>query len=124
MTVGLTSGLCCALITTVWTRLGTPYSYSTVTCDFPSGLRYGRRRSFRTSAMRWQRRCDSAIGRGISSGGLGTGVADHHPLVSGPQVVQVVASVADVAATSSERVTPVDMSGDCSCTDTAIPHDW
>ena len=62
-----TSGLCCAEMTTVSTRFTTPSSYSTVTCDFPSGRKYERVPSFLTAVSFLVSACDSTIGIGISS---------------------------------------------------------
>ncbi len=42
-------------------------SYRTVTCDFPSGRRYGSTSALRTSASRFVSLCASRIGSGMSS---------------------------------------------------------
>ena len=47
---------------------GVSPSYSTVTCDFPSGRSQGSVPSLRTSARRRVRLCASTIGSGINSG--------------------------------------------------------
>ena len=59
---------CCVAITTFDMPTGVKPSYSTVTCDFPSGLSHGRVPFFRTSASFSVKRCDSCIGKGMSSG--------------------------------------------------------
>ena len=48
-------------------RCGLPSRYSTVTCDLPSGPRYGSSPLRRTSASRRVSLCASVIGIGISS---------------------------------------------------------
>ena len=57
-------------------------SYRTVTCDLPSGRRYGSTFALRTSASRFVSRCASRIGSGMSSSVSSRRVAEHHPLVA------------------------------------------
>ncbi len=61
------SGSCCVEMTTASTRTGLSPSYSTVTCDLPSGRRYGMSPFLRTAASMRVRLCASTIGSGISS---------------------------------------------------------
>ncbi len=82
------SGSCCVEMTTASTRMGRSPSYSTVTCDLPSGRRYGMSPFLRTAA-RWRvRLCASTIGSGISSSRLAAGVAEHHALIAGAEQLE------------------------------------
>ena len=63
----LTSSACWVLMTTVSTATGSLSSYTTVTCDLPSGRSHLSERSLRRSARARVRRCASMIGIGISS---------------------------------------------------------
>ena len=62
-----TSELCCVETTTVSTRTGLPLSYSTDTCDFPSGRRYSSTPSRRAHDSPFTSLCASMIGSGMSS---------------------------------------------------------
>ncbi len=63
----VTSGLCWLETTTASTRTGLLPSYSTVTCDLPSGRRYSRTPSRRAHDRPRASLCASMIGSGISS---------------------------------------------------------
>jgi len=58
---------CCVETTTVWTRTGFPPSYSTVTCDFPSGRSHEMSPFSRAYERRSTSRCARWIGSGINS---------------------------------------------------------
>jgi hypothetical protein len=62
-----TSSLCWVETTTASIRLGFPPTYSTLTCDFPSGRRKSSVRARRTSESRRTSLCASIMGMGISS---------------------------------------------------------
>ena len=79
----LTVSLCCVEITIVSTATGRPFSYTTETCDLPSGRNHGSVPSFRRSASARVRRCASVIGSGIKLIGFVAGKAEHHSLVAG-----------------------------------------
>ena len=93
-------------------------AYSIVTWVLPSGRRYGswpvRRTSDRRRAMRWAR----AIGSGMSSGVSRQANPNIIPWSPAPSSNAGAAS----SRTSSAESTPWAMSGDCSLTDTSVPH--
>ena len=102
-----------------------PYSYSMVTWDFPSGLRYGRSRSLRTvrhllaEAVRQGDRQWHEFRR------LVAGVAYHHALIACAKGLNIMVLVWQLMSEFRVSVfTPWEMSDDCSCTETAMPHDW
>ena len=64
----VTSSWCCVETTTVSIRTGLSPSYSTVTCDLPSGRKKSTSPLLRTAASRRQILCESEIGSGIRSG--------------------------------------------------------
>ena len=89
----LTVELCCVDTTTVSTRTGLAPSYSTVTCDLPSGRRYSSTPLRRASDRPLTSLCASMIGSGISSCVSVAGVAEHQPLVAGPAGVHALGDV-------------------------------
>ena len=114
------SGSCCVEITTVSMRFGLPRSYSTVTCDFPSGRRYGSAPLFRTAASCRHNRCASAIVSGMYSG-----VSLHaNPTIIPWSPAPVSRSSFSPAPSfaSSDLFTPIAMSLDCSLIETMTPH--
>ncbi len=77
------------------TRTGRRSAYSTVTCVLPSGRRYGRVPSFRTSAKRSARRCARAIGNGNQLRRLVSGISEHETLVTRTDVLHGVLATVD-----------------------------
>ena len=59
---------CWVLMSTLFSRTGRPFSYSTLTWVLPSGRRYGMAPLLRTSVRRSLRRWASQMGMGIRSG--------------------------------------------------------
>ena len=107
----VTSGSCCVEHTTASIRIGFPSSlYSTVTCVFPSGLKYGRVPSLRTFVSWRASLCAMLIGYGIYSS---------VSLEAYPNIIPW--SPAPIASISSSPIfasralsTPIAMSVDCS----------
>src|SRR6185503_8133351 len=115
-----TSSRCCALISTVSTRLAVVPSYAIVTWLLPSGRRYGITPALRTSASRLANRCAIAIGSGISSSVSRQAYPNIIPWSPAPSVSS--SSTDRPSRCSSASSTPRAMSGDCSWIDVTTPQ--
>src|SRR6266508_6069354 len=115
-----TSSRCCALISTVSTRLAIVPSYAIVTWLLPSGRRYGITPALRTSASRLASRCAIAIGSGISSSVSRQAYPNIIPWSPAPSASS--SSSDPPSRCSSASSTPRAMSGDCSWIDVITPQ--
>ncbi len=100
-------------MTTASIRFGLPWSYSTVTCDLPSGRSQGRVPSLRASASRRVSLCASEMVSGISSGVSLQAKPIIIPWSPAPWSSKGSSSKSPERS-SSEWSTPAAMSGDCS----------
>ena len=114
------SSSCWVEMTTASMRTGLCPSYSTVTCDLPSGRRYLIAPFLRFAASMRVRSCASVIGSGISC--AVSRQAKPNIIPWSPAPVSSNGSRSPVSFTSSDLSTPIAMSGDCSSTDTETPH--
>src|SRR5512132_983185 len=115
-----TSSRCCALISTVSTRLAVVPSYAIVTWLLPSGRRYGITPALRTSASRLANLCAIAIGSGISSSVSPQAYPNIIPWSPAPSASS--SSSDPPSRCSSASSTPRAMSGDCSWIDVITPQ--
>ncbi len=114
------SSSCWVEITTASMRTGLWPSYSTVTCDLPSGRRYLIAPLLRLAASRRVRSWASVIGSGISC--CVSLQAKPNIMPWSPAPVSSNGSRSPVCLTSSDWSTPIAMSGDCSSTETLTPQ--
>src|SRR5207344_373008 len=115
-----TSSRCCALISTVSTRLAVVPSYAIVTWLLPSGRRYGITPALRTSASRLANRCAIAIGSGISSSVSRQAYPNIIPWSPAPRASS--SWTEPPSRCSSAWSTPRAMSPDCSWIDVITPQ--
>jgi hypothetical protein len=116
-----TSSRCCALISTVSTRLAVVPSYAIVTWLLPSGRRYGITPALRTSASRLAKPVRHRDRQRHQLVGLAAGVPEHHPLVPGAERVELV-DRSTLAVLERLVDAPCAISADCSWIDVTTPQ--